>query len=158
MTKYITGLYLEIWILSEKPPVTKLVNFPTLYGAWRSITVFTRAPLLTPIQRHRNPVHPIPAYFLTIHFNIILPPTSRPSWWSLSFWLSHQNPVCIPLRSNACYVPYSTHLPWFHHSNKVWASSLCNFLHPNRHFIPLRSKYSPQHPVLKYLTLYHYWL
>jgi hypothetical protein len=32
-----------------------------------------------------------------IHFNIILPPASMSSYRSLSSWLSHQNPICIPL-------------------------------------------------------------
>jgi hypothetical protein len=32
-----------------------------------------------------------------IHFNIIHPPMSWSSRWSLSFWLSHQYPICIPL-------------------------------------------------------------
>jgi hypothetical protein len=31
---------------------------------------------------------------------------------SLSFWLSHQNPVCIALLSHACYTPYPPHHPW----------------------------------------------
>jgi hypothetical protein len=38
-----------------------------------------------------NPILP------KINFNIILTPTSWSSQWSLSFWLSHQYPVCIPL-------------------------------------------------------------
>jgi hypothetical protein len=35
---------------------------------------------------------------------------------------------------------------------KSWSSSLCIFL-TSYHFIPLRSKYSFQHPVLKHLSL-----
>jgi hypothetical protein len=33
---------------------------------------------------------------------------------------------------------------------KLWSSSLCN-PPASRHFLPLRSKYSPQYPVLKHL-------
>jgi hypothetical protein len=27
------------------------------------------------------------------------------SWWSLSFWLSHQYPTCIPFLLHSCYMP-----------------------------------------------------
>jgi hypothetical protein len=40
-----------------------------------------------------NPVHATLSYLSKIDLNIILSPTSR----SLSFWLSHQNPICLPL-------------------------------------------------------------
>jgi hypothetical protein len=32
-----------------------------------------------------------------IHFNIVHPPTSRSSQWSLTFSFPHQYPICIPL-------------------------------------------------------------
>jgi hypothetical protein len=32
-----------------------------------------------------------------IQFNIILPPTSRSFYWTLSFGFSHQSLICIPL-------------------------------------------------------------
>jgi hypothetical protein len=41
-----------------------------------------------------NRYHPI---LSKIHFNIIHPPTPWSSQQSLSFWLSHQCPICIPL-------------------------------------------------------------
>jgi hypothetical protein len=37
-----------------------------------------------------NTLHAIPSYLSKIHINIVLPPTSRSSQWSLFFWLSHQ--------------------------------------------------------------------
>jgi hypothetical protein len=37
---------------------------------------------------------------------------------SLSFWLSHQNPICIILL-HACYMPCPSHPPWLDHSNYV---------------------------------------
>jgi hypothetical protein len=33
---------------------------------------------------------------------------------------------------------------------KLWSSLLCFFFSNSYHFIPLRSKHSPQHPVLKH--------
>jgi hypothetical protein len=41
-----------------------------------------------------NPYHPI---LSKIHFNIVHPPMSSSSQWSLAFWLSHQYPLCISL-------------------------------------------------------------
>jgi hypothetical protein len=32
----------------------------------------------------------MPSYHYKIPLNVIHPPTSWSSWWSLSFWLSHQ--------------------------------------------------------------------
>jgi hypothetical protein len=36
-----------------------------------------------------NPHHPIPSYLSKIHFDIVHPPSSWSSQWSLSFWLSY---------------------------------------------------------------------
>jgi hypothetical protein len=44
----------------------------------------------------RQPVAPL-GELPEIHFNIVHPPTSWSSQWSLSSWLSHQYPICIPL-------------------------------------------------------------
>jgi hypothetical protein len=35
----------------------------------------------------------------------------------LTFWLSHQYPICIPLRSHSCYMPCPCKPPWLDHSN-----------------------------------------
>jgi hypothetical protein len=56
-----------------------------------------KSPPLVPILNHINPVHSIPSYISKIHSNIVHPPTSWSSQWSLSFWLSHQCPIHIPL-------------------------------------------------------------
>jgi hypothetical protein len=52
---------------------------------------------LVPILSKINPIHTIPSYFSKIHFNIVQPPTSKSPQLSLSFWLSHQYRICIPL-------------------------------------------------------------
>jgi hypothetical protein len=57
------------WALLEKPPVVKLPkNFPTFYGTWRFITVFTRPPPppLVPILSRINPAHTIASYLRSI--------------------------------------------------------------------------------------------
>jgi hypothetical protein len=46
--------------------------------------------------------HSHPSYFYKIHFNIILPSTS--SYWSLSFRLCYQYPVCTPLSRKLLYL------------------------------------------------------
>jgi hypothetical protein len=61
-----------------------------------------KSPLLVPILSQINPVHKYPNYFSKINFNTIISPTSKSSQWSLSFWISHESPVCIPLRSHEC--------------------------------------------------------
>jgi hypothetical protein len=57
------------------------------------------SPPIVYILREINPVHSTPYYFSMIHLNIILSHMSWSSYLSLSFCLSHQNPVCIPLFS-----------------------------------------------------------
>jgi hypothetical protein len=65
---------------------------------------------------------------------------------SLPFRSSEQNFVCISRLSHACYMPCLHELITLIISGeayKLWSSSLCSLL-------PLRSKHSLQHPVLKH--------
>jgi hypothetical protein len=66
---------------------------------------------VVPILTQMNPVHTIPSCFSEIHFNIILRPISRSCQWSFSLWCSHENCVCIPFLSYACYIPRPSHPP-----------------------------------------------
>jgi hypothetical protein len=79
-----------------------------------------KSPPLVPILSHSQPIHTIPSYLTKINFNIVHPLTSWSSQWSLSFWLSHQYPICIPLLPHSCYMPYSSYPPWLDHSNYTW--------------------------------------
>jgi hypothetical protein len=56
------------------------------------------SPPPVPILGQIDPIHTISSYFSKIHFNIVHPSTSWSSQWSLSFWLSHQYPICILCR------------------------------------------------------------
>jgi hypothetical protein len=69
-----------------------------------------KSPPLVPILSHINPIHSITSYLSKIHFNIVH--TYWSSQWSLSFWLSHQYPMCIPLLPHSCYMPRPSHPSW----------------------------------------------
>jgi hypothetical protein len=63
---------------------------------------------VVPILSQIDPIHTISSYLSKIHFNIVHPPTSWSSQWSLSFWLSHQYPTCIPLLPHSGNIVFST--------------------------------------------------
>jgi hypothetical protein len=54
-----------------------------------------RSPPLNPILGQMNPVYSVTPYSSIIHFNIILPPTSRSPKRSLPLMFSDPNFVCI---------------------------------------------------------------
>jgi hypothetical protein len=83
-----------------------------------------------------NLVHTMLSYLSKIHFNI-LPPTSRSSWWSLSFWASYQNPICMGIS-----IKIFSHLPntiiyivksveWFEHFSVQWLADHGSIIIPN---------------------------
>jgi hypothetical protein len=55
---------------------------------------------------------PYPSYLFKIYFNIVHPPTSWSSWWSLSFSLSHQYSICTPLLPIHAICPAHLILSW----------------------------------------------
>jgi hypothetical protein len=139
------------WALLEKPPIVQLLkHFPAFYGTGRFITVFTRA-LHWSLSWARS-IQSIPSHLSKIHFNIIPPPKSWSSWWSLSFWFSHQ----YLSSSSSPFVPCPSHPAWLDHSNytcrrvQVMKFLIMQFSPTSHHFISLWSKRSSQHPVLKH--------
>jgi hypothetical protein len=112
-------------------------------------------PSLVPILSQMNAVHNFSPHFSTTNSNIILPSISKSSEWSLPFRFSDQSFVYILHLSDACYMHRTSHSPWFDHYNNIWWSVQVMKLLTMQsspaswHFFPLRSKYSPQHPVIK---------
>jgi hypothetical protein len=100
-----------------------------------------------------DPVHTTPFYLSKIHLNIInhlhlgLPSGLSPSAFPT-------NNLHAFLFSHLCYMPCPSHSPSLDHSNYIWQRVqvmkllIMQFSPPSCYFVPLRSKYPPQHPVL----------
>jgi hypothetical protein len=112
--------------------------------------------LLVAIMSQINPVHTTPSFLPKIHFNIIHPPMSWSFQWCLSFWLSHQYPICSTLRPQLCYMPCPSDPSWLDRSNYTWRRVqvmklfIMQLSPTSCHLISLWSKYSSQHPGFKY--------
>jgi hypothetical protein len=132
--------------LTEKIIVAQLVKkFPVFYGTQRFITQFTWDChwTLTWNRRIQSTVsHPI-----SLRHILILPSHLR-----LGFLL-------YALLPRVLHAPPS-HPTWCHHRNNTWRSAQVNMIlimqssPPSHHILPLMSKYSPQHPVLKKKTFF----
>jgi len=113
----------------------------------------SQVPATVPILSHIDPVHVLASHFLKIHLNIILPSTPGSSKWSLSLGFPHQYPVYIFTLPHTCYMPRPS--PRFDHPNNTgWVQIIKLLITLFSSFpcylVPLRPKYSPQHPILKH--------
>jgi len=103
-----------------------------------------------------NPIHTFPPCFYKILSYISLPSTPRSSACSLPFRFSYRNFLCIFQLSHACCILCSSHSPRFDRRKEFWRRVqvvMLLILHcsPASHnFLPLGSKYSPQHPLLRH--------
>jgi hypothetical protein len=96
--------YVRSWALPEKLPIVQpFRKFPAILTDPKVHHRVHKCPSLVPILSQFDPVPTIPSHLSKIHFNIFHPPTSWSSQWALSFWLSHQYPICIP--SSPPFVP-----------------------------------------------------
>jgi hypothetical protein len=163
--------YLRSWALLEKPPIVQpLKNFPAFNGTRRFITVFTRAlhwslfwarsiqstpshctslksPPLVPILSQIDPVHAIPLYLSNIYFNIVS------IFLVVSFLLASPSISYMHSSSpHSCYMPCPSHplLIYVWRGVRVMKLLIMQFSPISCHFISLRTKYSPQHPVHKH--------
>jgi len=89
-------------------------------------------------------------HFLYTHLNIILPSMSGTSR------LPHQNPVYASTLSRTRYMPSPSNSSRFDHPNNIgWAIQIIQLLVMQLpplsfYLVPLRPKFSPQHPILKH--------
>ena len=77
-----------------------------------------QCPPPVPILNQLDPVHKPTSHFLKIHFNIILPSTSRSPKWSLSLRFPHQNTVYTLPLPHTRYTYRPSH-SLFYHSNSI---------------------------------------
>ena len=106
-----------------------------------------------PILSQLDPVHTPTSYFLKTCLNIILPSTSGSPKWSLSLRFPHQNPVYASRFPHTRYMPRPSHSSRFYHptifGEQYIKLLIISFSPLPCYLVPLRPKYSPQHPSLK---------
>ena len=78
-----------------------------------------KCPPPVPILSQLHPLPTTPSHFLKIHFNIILPSTSRHPQWSLSLRFPHQNPVHPSPLPQTLHMPRPSHSSRFYHPHNI---------------------------------------
>jgi hypothetical protein len=115
-------------------------------------------PPLAPILSQNNLVHTTPSYISNIYLHII--PHLCLGHLVFSFLLSFKLKSYLDSSSPPSTLHNLSLSPWLYHSNYTWRRLrvikilISQFSPLSHHFIPLRSKYSPHHPVLKHPSVY----
>jgi hypothetical protein len=96
-------------------------------------------------------------YESTPYHHILFPQdlfTSRFSQWSISFWFSHREPCIYVSSPLAWFMPSQCHsiilIRYIWWRAQLTKLLITQFSPVSYYFIPLGSKHSPQHPVLKH--------
>jgi hypothetical protein len=119
----------------EKLTVAQLVKNYLPFMESKSSLPWLQQPATEP-QPEPDESSPHTSRIFWSHFNIILPSVPGSSKWHLPLSFSGWSPVCICRPSHVCYLLRSYHTVFFR---------LSSF-----HFLCLRSRYFPQHVVLRY--------
>jgi hypothetical protein len=96
------------------------------------------------------------SHFLKIQINIIIPSKSVLSQWFLSLRRLHKKPVHISPLPRKCYIPCPLLSFRFYHPHnsrrrvQIMELLIMYFSPLPCSLVPLRPKYSPQHPILKH--------
>ena len=110
------------------------------------------------IEGQPNPVHIPTSHLLEIQPNTIHPPSPRSPQWCLSLQSHYQDPIHLPLLTHMRHMSSPFHSsPFYHPHNNGWGIQIIQLLvmqsSPFPRYIvivPPRSKYSPQHHLLKH--------
>ena len=78
-----------------------------------------KCPPSVSILSQLDSVHNSTSDFLKIHLNIILPPKSGSSKWTLPLSFPHQNPVHASPHPHTRYMPHPSHSSRFYHPNNI---------------------------------------
>jgi hypothetical protein len=116
------------------------------------------SPPLVPTLIQMHPIHNFPPYFPNIDINIIFTCTPMsPSGLFPSGFLTKMMYAFLSLPS--CYLHRLSHPPWCDHPNNIWRSVqamkffIIQCYPASRHFLPLKSKYSSEQPVFRYVNI-----